>query len=106
MEIYITPKGVIFCLRIDLRCGRIEMEIYREGVPTMEIKEQIEKMAKKVLSDKDLMELFKDDPIKAVEKILGVDLPDDIIEKVVAGVKAQITAETAKDVMGALKKLF
>lgn len=72
----------------------------------MEIKEQIEKMAKKVLNDKELMELFKDDPIKAVEKILGVDLPDDIIEKVVAGVKAQITAETAKDVMGALKKLF
>lgn len=72
----------------------------------MEIKEQIEKMAKKVLNDKELMELFKDDPIKAVEKILGVDPPDDIIEKVVAGVKAQITAETAKDVMGALKKLF
>ena len=72
----------------------------------MEIKEQIEKMAKKVLNDKELMELYKDDPIKAVEKILGVDLPDDIIEKVVAGVKAQITSETAKDVMGALKKLF
>ena len=106
MKIHITPEGIIFCLRFNLGCGRIEMEIYREGVPTMEIKEQIEKMAKKVLSDKDLMELFKDDPIKAVEKILGVDLPDDIIEKVVAGVKAQITAETAKDVMGALKKLF
>ena len=72
----------------------------------MEIKEQIEKMAKKVLNDKDLMELFKEDPIKAVEKILGVDLPDDIIEKVVDGVKAQITADAAKDVMGALKKLF
>ena len=106
MKIHIIPKGVIFCLRFDLRYGRIEVEIYREGVPTMEIKEQIEKMAKKVLSDKELMELFKKDPIKAVEKILGVDLPDDIIEKVVAGVKAQITAETAKDVMGALKKLF
>jgi len=72
----------------------------------MEIKEQIEKMAKKVLSDKDLMDLFKKDPVKAVEKILGVDLPDDIIEKVVAGVKAQITVDSAKDVMGALKKLF
>lgn len=72
----------------------------------MEIKEQIEKMAKKVLEDEDLMKQFKKDPIKAVEKILGVDLPDDIIEKVVAGVKAQITADTAKDVMGALKKLF
>ena len=72
----------------------------------MEIKEQIEKMAKKVLEDEDLMKQFKKDPIKAVEKILGVDLPDDIIEKIVAGVKAQITADTAKDVMGALKKLF
>lgn len=73
---------------------------------TMEIKEQIEKMAKKVLSDEKLMDLFKKDPVKAVEKILGVDLPDDIIEKVVTGVKAQITVDTAKDVMGALKKLF
>ena len=62
--------------------------------------------AEKVLNDKELMEQFKKDPIKAAEKILGVDLPDDIIEKVVAGVKAQITAESAKDVMGALKKLF
>jgi hypothetical protein len=72
----------------------------------MEIKEQIEKMAKKVLSDEKLMDLFKKDPVKAVEKILGIDLPDDIIEKVVTGVKAQITVDTAKDVMGALKKLF
>jgi hypothetical protein len=72
----------------------------------MEIKEQIEKMAKKVLSDKDLMDQFKKDRIKAVEKILGVDLPDDIIEKIVAGVKAQITVDNAKDVMGVLKKLF
>jgi len=72
----------------------------------MEIKEQIEKMAKKVLSDKSLMEQFKKDPIKAVEKVLGVDLPDELVEKVVAGVKAQIAAEGAKDALGALKKLF
>ena len=72
----------------------------------MEIKEQIEKMAKKVLNDKELMQLFKKEPIKAVEKVLGVDLPDDIIEAVVTGVKAQIVADTSKDVMGALKKLF
>ena len=72
----------------------------------MEIKEQIEKMAKQGLSDEKLMDLFKKDPIKAVEKILGVDLPDDIVEKIVAGVKAKITADTAKDVMGALKKFF
>ena len=72
----------------------------------MEIREQIEKMAKKILEDKELMNLLKKDPLKAVEKILGVVLPDDIIEKIVAGVKAQITVDTAKDVMGALKKFF
>ena len=72
----------------------------------MEIREQIEKMVKKILEDKELMNLFKKDPVKAVEKILGVDLPDDIVEKIVAGVKAKITTDTAKDVMGALKKCF
>ena len=45
----------------------------------MEIKEKIEQMAKKVLSDKALMELFEKDPIKAVEKVLGVDLPDELV---------------------------
>ena len=72
----------------------------------MDIKEQIEKMAKKVLSDEDLMKQFKKDPIKAVEKILGIDLPDDMIEKIVDGVKAKIAVDGAKDALGALKKLF
>ena len=72
----------------------------------MEIKEKIEQMAKKVLSDKELMELFKKDPIKAVEKVLGVDLPDELVEKIVDGVKAQIAVDGAKDALGKLKKLF
>ena len=72
----------------------------------MDIKEQIEKMAKKVLSDEDLMKQFKKDPIKVVEKILGVDLPDDIVEKVVDGVKAKIAVDGEKDALGVLKKLF
>ena len=72
----------------------------------MDIKEQIEKMAKKVLSDEDLMKQFKKDPIKAAEKILGVDLPDDIVEKVVDGVKAKIAVDGAKDALGVLKNLF
>jgi len=72
----------------------------------MDIKEQIEKMAKKVLNDKDLMSLFKKDPINAVEKILGIDLPDEIVEKIVDGVNAKIKIDDAKDVLGKLKKLF
>ena len=72
----------------------------------MEMKEQIEKMAKRVLNDKELMKLFKEEPIKAVEKVLGVDLPDDVIKGIIAGVKAKIAADSSKEVLVALKKLF
>ena len=71
-----------------------------------EIKDLIKKLADKVQSDDEIKELFKKDPIKAVEKILGVDLPDDVVKKIIAGVKASITVDDAKDLLGSLKKLF
>ena len=72
----------------------------------MDIKEQIEKMVEKVQKDDVLRAQFKKDPIKAVEKVLGVDLPDDVIEKIVAGVKAKISIDKVSDVADVLKKLF
>ena len=71
-----------------------------------EIKALIKKLADKVQSDDEIRELFKKDPVKAVEKILGVDLPDDVVKKIIDGVKASITIEDAKDLLGSLKKLF
>ena len=71
-----------------------------------EIKDMIKKLADKVQSDDEIKALFKKDPIKAVEKILGVDLPDDVVKKIIDGVKASITIEDAKDLLGSLKKLF
>ncbi len=72
----------------------------------MDIKEQINKLVEKVKNDPEIMELFKKEPIKAVEKVLGVDLPDDVIEKVIDGVKAKIKLDGAADVLGKIKKLF
>ena len=71
-----------------------------------EIKALIKKLADKVQSDDEIKELFRKDPIKAVEKILGVDLPDDVVKKIIDGVKASITIDDAKDLLGSLKKLF
>ena len=71
-----------------------------------EIKDLIKKLADKVQSDDEIKALFMKDPIKAVEKILGVDLPDDVVKKIIDGVKASITIEDAKDLLGSLKKLF
>ena len=72
----------------------------------MDIKEQIENIVEKVQKDDVLRAQFKKDPIKAVEKVLGVDLPDDVIEKIVAGVKAKISIDKVSDVADVLKKLF
>ncbi len=72
----------------------------------MDIKAKITELVEKIKSDKDLQAQFKADPIKAVEKLLGVDLPDDMVEKIVDGVKAKLTADKLSDGLGALKKLF
>ena len=72
----------------------------------MDSKEQIEKIANKIQKDSALQSQFKKDPIKAVEKLLGVDLPDDVIEKVVAGVKTKLSLDGLSDAVDALKKLF
>ena len=72
----------------------------------MDIKEQIEKIVDKIKDDDALKAQFKKDPIKAVEKLLGVDLPGDLMEKVVAGVKAKLTLDKLDDAADFLKKLF
>ena len=80
-----------------------------------ELKEKIEAIVKKLTENKELMQDFKTNPIKTVEKLLGIDLPDETIEKIVDGVKAKITMDKIDDLTdgklgdalgGMLKKLF
>lgn len=72
----------------------------------MDIKEKIEELVEKISKDEKLQKQFKDDPVKALEKLLDVDLPDAVIEKIIDGVKAKLTADKLSDAVGALKKLF
>lgn len=72
----------------------------------MDIKEKIEEIVEKLTADKDLLAKFDKDPVKVIEKLLGVDLPDDIINQVIAGVKAKISVDKVSDALGMLKKLF
>lgn len=72
----------------------------------MDIKAQITTVVEKITKDPKLQEQFKKEPVKAVEQVLGVDLPDDVINKIVDGVKAKITADKASGVVDSLKKLF
>ena len=72
----------------------------------MDIKAEITKMVEIIKNDPEIAELFKKDHIKAIEKIIGVDTPDDAVEKIVEGVKAKINLDKASDALGKLKKLF
>lgn len=72
----------------------------------MDIKAKISEMAEKIGKDKDFKEQFQKDPVKAVEGVAGVDLPDDVIEKIVDGVKAKLSGDKLSKSMDSLKKLF
>ena len=62
-----------------------------------DIKKKIEQIVKKIKSDEGFASSFKKDPIKAVESVLGSDLPDDKIKSIVDGVKAKLTSDKLTD---------
>ena len=67
---------------------------------------QYRRLQTKIKKNPDLLKRFGTEPVKVVEELLGVDLPDDMIEKVVEGVKAKISADKLGDALGALGGLF
>ena len=72
----------------------------------MDIAKMIKDSVEKITKDPALMNNFKTNPVKAVESVLGVDLPDDVINQVIEGVKAKINIDKAGDLLGSIKKLF
>lgn len=66
-------------------------------------KEKIEEIVDKVKNDKDFMKKFKENPVSAVEDVLGVDLPEDEINKVIETVKAKIQVDNASELLGKVK---
>ena len=72
----------------------------------MDIKEKIESVVKKLLSDKKLMDKFERSPVKVIEELLGVDLPDDLVNNIIEGVKAKISLEKVGDALETLGGLF
>ena len=72
----------------------------------MDIKEKIEELVKKLTADKNLLEKFEKNPVKVVEDLIGVDLPDDVINKIIDGVKAKISLDKVGDALKGLSGLF
>ena len=49
----------------------------------MDIKEQINKIMEEVSKNPNIKEQFEKEPVKVIEKVIGVDLPDDIVMKII-----------------------
>ena len=72
----------------------------------VDIKAKIERIAKKLMSDKTLMQRFEKNPASVIEEYVGVDLPDDLVNQIVEGVKAKLTVDKVGDALEGLGKLF
>lgn len=69
------------------------------------LKEKIEEIVNKVKSDPDFDEKFQENPVKALEEVMGIDLPDDKINEIITAVKTKINLDES-GILGKIKGLF
>ena len=70
------------------------------------IKDKVDEIVEKIKNDKNIAAKFQKDPVGTVEDLIGIDLPNDQIEKLVDAVKAKISIDKAQNALGGLKGLF
>ena len=66
----------------------------------LDIKAKVTELVEKAKKDEKFKAELSKNPVKAVEGVLGVDLPDDQVKKIVDGVKAKISLDNAGDLLG------
>lgn len=54
------------------------------------VKDKVNEVLEKVKSDENFLKNFKENPITAIEEVMGIDLPDDKIEEIIKTVKEKI----------------
>ncbi len=69
-----------------------------------DVKEMIDKVVDKAKNDPKFMDELKKDPEKAIESVVGMDIPDGMVDKVMAAVKSKDTLDKVGNVLNMLKK--
>ena len=72
----------------------------------MDIKAKIEEIVKKINSSKALAEKFEKNPASVIEELVGMDLPNELVNQLVDGVKAKSKLDQVGSVLGGLGKLL
>ena len=68
----------------------------------MDIKAKAAELVEKIKEDPALLKEFRENPVKVVETILGVDLPDDQINQLAELIKAKIDLDKVGSLLGGL----
>ena len=72
----------------------------------MDIKAKVEELVEEIQKNPKLLAQFKEKPVPVIEKLVGMDLPDDQIMKLADLVKAKIDLDKAGDLLKGLGGLF
>ena len=72
----------------------------------MDIKAKVEELVEKIQKNPKLLKEFQENPVKVVETLIGIDLPDDQINKLVELVKAKIDLDKVGNLLGGLSGMF
>ena len=72
----------------------------------MNIKEKVEELVAELQKNPKLLAQFKEKPVPVIEKLVGMDLPDDQIMQLADLVKAKIDLDKAGDLLKGLGGLF
>ena len=70
----------------------------------LDIKEKISERADKIKDDPKILAEFKSEPVKTLEKLLGIDLPDDQLKTLSEGIQAKLSADKLSGVLGGIFK--
>ena len=72
----------------------------------MDIKKKVEELVEEIQKNPKMLTQFKENPVPVIEKLVGMDLPDDQILKLAELVKAKIDLDKAGDLLKGLGGLF
>ena len=72
----------------------------------MDIRDKVEELVESIQKNPQLLSQFKDNPVPVIEKLVGMDLPDEQIMKLADLVKAKIDLDKAGDLLKGLGGLF
>ena len=72
----------------------------------MDFKAKATELVEKIKNDPALLAQFREDPVAVVEKLVGMDLPDDQIKQMAELIKAKIDLDKVGDLLGGLGGLF